>query len=74
MASKARAIVTATYYTSPDDLRFGLALKTCAAAKEAGYPLFIVDGSPDPSIREALRNSGAIVYEQVEDGMGASRR
>lgn len=68
------ALVTTTFYKNPDDVRFQLALKTCAAAVTAGYPLHIVDGSPDPQIRNMFEESGAVVAQQKTAGMGASRR
>ncbi len=67
-------LVTTTFSKSAEDLRFQLALKTCGAARKAGYPLIIVDGSPDERLRDLLRVCGATVYKQEEPGMGASRR
>ena len=67
-------LVTTTFSPTSDDLRFRLALKTCQMTIEAGYPIHIVDGSPDPAMREMLQNHGAIVEEQKEKGMGNSRR
>ena len=68
------ALVTTTFSKSVNNLRFQLALKTCQAAKTAGYPIYIVDGSPEPQMSQLLRDAGAIVEIQKEEGMGASRR
>ena len=68
------ALVTTTFSTKPSDLRFQLALKTCQAAKKAGYPIHIVDGSPNPEISKQLFQAGAVVESEKERGMGASRR
>ena len=67
-------LVTATYYTSPNDIRFELALRTCDAACECGYQLLIVDGSPEAFVGELFRTRGASVLKQEEAGMGSSRR
>jgi hypothetical protein len=68
-------LVTTTFSKNPQDLRFQLALKTCQAAKGCGYPLYIVDGSPDPGMRELLLQDGATeVAAETVKGMGASRR
>lgn len=67
-------LVTTTLYQSPDELRFKLALKTCAAAKAAEYQLIVADGSPNEHIRDLLRAQGATVFKRKESAMGASRR
>src|SRR3989344_3752818 len=67
-------LVTTTFSKSAEDLRFQLALKTCDEAQKAGYPIIIVDGSPEESMRDLLRAHGATVYKEEGRGMGASRR
>ncbi len=67
-------LVTTTLYQSPMDVRFGLAVKTAAAARACGYPIIVADRSPEPSVSQALAAQGAIVLERTEAGMGASRR
>ncbi len=67
-------LVTTTFSKSSDELRFRLALKTCDAAREHGYPLIVVDGSPHESMRDLLREHGATVFKEEGGGMGASRR
>ncbi len=67
-------LVTATYYTSPNDIRLELALRTCDAARENGYQLLIVDGSPEAFVSELFREHGATVIKQTAAGMGPSRR
>ena len=67
-------LVTTTFSKSAEDLRFQLALKTRDEAQKAGYPIIIVDGSPEESMRDLLRAHGATVYKEEGRGMGASRR
>ncbi|MEN9524563.1 MAG: hypothetical protein RL536_632 [Candidatus Parcubacteria bacterium] len=67
-------LVTTTFYQNVSDVRFGLALKTCQAAREAGYQIHIVDGSSNPEISSLLRQAGANVEAEKVKGMGASRR
>jgi hypothetical protein len=76
-SSKKAVIVTTTYSANQQgDYRFQLALQMCQTAKAHGYPVLVVDGSPDhSSAKQALLDAGAtLVYEQHEKGMGASRR
>jgi hypothetical protein len=69
------ALVTTTFSKSAEDLRFRLALKTCQAAQRSGHSIYIVDGSPNSSIRELLLGAGATaVAPEHTRGMGASRR
>ena len=58
------------------DYRFLLALLMCATARAYGYPVIVVDGSPDHArARELLLAAGATqVIQQTEPGTGASRR
>ncbi len=72
---KLKAVVaTTTFNKSTEELCSKLALKTVKAATYAGYDIVVVDGSPDKKMREALEIAGAIVHEQKERGMAASRR
>lgn len=68
------AILTTTFYRSMDELRFRLACKTTCAAREAGHPVLLVDGSPDRSIRDAFTDLGAVVLAETDHGIGPSRR
>ncbi len=69
------ALVTTTFSENPEALRFQLALKTCRAAKATGYPLYIVDGSPETRMIDMLLHAGAtMVTPEKTRGMGASRR
>lgn len=43
-------------------------------ASNHGFPLIVVDGSPDPMIQKVLLDTRASVYPQSQPGMGASRR
>ncbi|MSU55359.1 MAG: hypothetical protein EXS46_02345 [Candidatus Taylorbacteria bacterium] len=63
-----------TFYKTPGELRHRLALQTIGMAKQADYPVIIVDGSPDPSIAESFRDAGAVVFPQLHRGMGPARR
>lgn len=67
-------LVTTTFSMSMDDIRVSLALKTCRAAREHGYKMIVVDGSPCEEFKAALRETGAQVLDQQEPGMGQSRR
>lgn len=67
-------IVTTTFSKSVNDFRSGLALKTVDEAKKIGFEIVVVDGSPDLKFKDALKKAGAIVINESEKGMGASRR
>jgi hypothetical protein len=67
-------IVSTTFYRSRGELRFNLACQFITAAVAAGYPVVIVDGSPDPSIADSMKRLGARVYPELHKGMGPSRR
>lgn len=67
-------LVTTTLYQSTLDVRCGLAVETAKAARACGYPIIVADGSPERSVRKALAACGAIVFEQTNTRMGASRR
>ncbi len=67
-------LVTTTFSPSIEDVRAQLALKTCNAAREHGYKIIVVDGSPSSEFKAALRETGAIVFNETTRGMGASRR
>ncbi|OGG61450.1 hypothetical protein A3I46_01200 [Candidatus Kaiserbacteria bacterium RIFCSPLOWO2_02_FULL_54_13] len=58
------------------DYRFLLALLMCQTARAYGYPVIVVDGSPDHARAcELLFAAGATqVIQQTEPGTGASRR
>lgn len=77
MSEKNAVIVTTTFMSSAAyDHRFELARQTCNMAKVLGYPIVVVDGSPDNvTARGALMAAGAtLVEQQSEKGMGSSRR
>ncbi len=67
-------LVTTTFSQTLGDYRAQLALKTCRTAKEHGYQIIVVDGSPSQEFKAALRETGAVVIDQVKPGMGQSRR
>ncbi len=66
-------VVTTTFYQSMAETRYKLALETVKKTKEK-YRMLIVDGSPDPKIKETFHELGAKVIHQQKPGMGASRR
>lgn len=70
------AIATATWYPSIDDVRFKQALQMVKMSRDCGYSLIsLVDGSPNPEIREAFSKAGAIVErEEPNSTMGMARR
>lgn len=65
-------VVTATFYKERADLdvRLPLALASVRAARARGLAIVVVDGSPDPGVRTALKIAGAEVLQQDEDGPG----
>jgi hypothetical protein len=67
-------LVTTTSSPSLDDIRAQLAIKTCLAAREHGYRIIVVEGSPCLEFKMALWRTGATVTDQTERGMGVSRR
>lgn len=70
----ARVVIATTTFYKERNLRFELACQTITAAKEAGYEIVVVDGSPDPSISKTFAELGASVYAEILHGMGPSRR
>lgn len=66
--------VTTTFSETLEDMRCQLALRMARNAQKHGYPLIVVDGSPDPRIKEVLAGYGAIVYPQEARGMWPSRK
>lgn len=67
-------LVTTTISKSPNELRFRLAQETVKRSGESGYPIIVVDGSPDRQIQGILAAAGAFVFQEAQPGMGASRR
>jgi hypothetical protein len=67
-------IVSITYYKKSSEIRFGLAKKFVEKAVAEGYPVVIVDGSPDPVIGQQLQQTGARVFPQLHKGTGACQR
>ena len=66
--------MTTTFYTEKS-LRFHLMCQMVGNAAAMGHPVLVVDGSPDQLVRSALSHSRcAKVIQQVESGMGSSRR
>jgi hypothetical protein len=67
-------LVTTTMYSSMNDIRAPLAVKTCLAAKNCGYRIIVADDS-SYDIKVALRETGATVIDRAPGlGIGASRR
>ncbi|OGY47721.1 MAG: hypothetical protein A2840_01010 [Candidatus Buchananbacteria bacterium RIFCSPHIGHO2_01_FULL_47_11b] len=67
-------LVTTTFYKNIEELRFQLVCRTIDQAVSAGYPIVVVDGSPDLRIAKKLSDTGAIVFPEILRGMAASRR
>lgn len=67
-------IVTSIFYPSADASRFAYARELVEKAMEAGYPIIVVNESPDTAIGETLSELGAIVFRQKNKGMGPGRR
>ena len=58
-----------------EELRFRLACELVQKARAAGQVVVIVDGSPNPgNIRARLSELGALVFPQLHQGIGPSRR
>jgi hypothetical protein len=67
-------VLTMTYFSNTDELRFRLARQTIGDAACAGYHVVVLDGSPDKAIAEDFQALGAVVVKQTVSGMGAARR
>lgn len=67
-------LVTSTRYESENEPRARLAIRTCVAAREHGYQIVVVDDSPCPAFKALIRETGAVLVEQDDPGMGGSRR
>lgn len=67
-------IVTTTFYKNQNELRYRLALNTVKEACSKGYQFLIVDGLPLPEVKKKFESLGAIVYPELEKGMGSARR
>lgn len=68
------AVLTTTFYRSPDELRCRLAHRMVKDAVAATQAVLIVDGSPEASISQSLESLGTVVFKQETKGMGPSRR
>ena len=62
--------MTTTFYRSTEELRFKLACLMIEKAKDAGYPVVVVDGSPTPDVAQAFCGMGAMVFPEVTRGVG----
>jgi len=68
-------IATPTLYRDGlEDSRFGFAFQMLAAARGAGYPVVVVDGSPSPKVVHAFQCLGAHVFRGETPGLGAQKR
>lgn len=67
-------VLSTTFYNERTEIRCELALETMSLAREKGYQVLIVDGSPNPGIGKPFQAIGAKVFRQKEPGMGPSRR
>ncbi|MEY2664696.1 MAG: hypothetical protein RIT04_504 [Candidatus Parcubacteria bacterium] len=68
-------LLTATFYSNKELLRYKIALETIKNAVAAGYKIIVLDDSPDElNIPNDFKCLGAIVYKQTEKGFGNSRR
>ena len=62
---KNTVVVTTTFYKDVNQLRFQLACQMITKARIAGYPVIVVDGSPNPAIANRFRELGAVVYPEI---------
>jgi len=67
-------IATTTFYKSRKDYRFPCADRMVKKAIADGHIVIIVDGSPNPEIKEYFLSLGAMVYDETMKGIGPSRR
>ena len=67
-------IATTTFYSSLKEPRLDYCSKLINSAKNDGYRIFILDGSPEPEIDQYLKSLGAEVFKATSKGMGPSRR
>jgi hypothetical protein len=68
-------VFTATWYKGVNDVRCRQAVRTLAALVANRITVVVVDGSPDPAVRELLAATGAKVAHQTGIGMkGAALR
>ncbi|KAL3770454.1 hypothetical protein ACHAW5_001208 [Stephanodiscus triporus] len=66
--SRTRVVtVTVTYYPDIHDVRFQLALELCRLASRHKITLFIVDDSPDATVRENLQRGSEYVHVFQQD-------
>ena len=76
--SSGAVLFTCTFYQSQSDLRFQQCLDTIKEAERCGYPLVIVDGSPDETVHKTLceYSPACVVYREVKGsgGKGAQLR
>ena len=71
MSLKDIVLVTTTRYDSTRDTRFLLAVKMAEDARAKGFPLVVVDSSPDEDVRKHMTERGAHVFlEMAETKMG----
>lgn len=64
---------TTTLYKKPDEVRAKLAVEMIRQALANGFRVVAVDAST-VSVKKILRESGALVFDQEQPGMGPSRR
>lgn len=75
MDPKDVVIATPTFYRGGvDDPRFRFACVTIEAARGLGYPICVVDGSPDARVAAAFRERKALVFPDLHQGLGPSKR
>jgi hypothetical protein len=67
-------LVTTTFCKNTEETRFKCTVKTVLEARRCGYPIIIVDDSPDLFVTKALERVGATVIRGTNSGMGSSRR
>lgn len=71
---KRAVIASMTRYSSMEELRVSLALRTAEEARKHGYRLVVVDGGSPPQFLDELCSRGVLVYPQQGTGLGAAHR
>jgi len=67
-------IAMTTLYEDEYALRFPFALQTILTATNKGYHVVVVDASLNDMVKSLMEEAGAIVHDQLGEGMGNQKR
>ncbi len=71
--SNLAVLATTTLYNNPNDVRAKLAVQTIQGAGRENLKIVVIDASTVP-VKKTLRENGALLFDQVQPGMGPGRR